>query len=208
MDPSFLLFDKIIRKPISSYLLDYVTIEFQSILPCIKEDYFTNNNKLSSINNHSSLPSPPLSIDKVIPLRSFIESIVTKSHTDTGTLISSLSYARRLKKRLSRTSKGMECTHHRIFLATLIITTKYLHDTALKNKYWVAYAGMFTANEINLMEKQLLQLLNYDLEIDDFYSIMEDIVHIYTKEYHKNTNTKAISYSPPWDPPLLVSSIL
>ncbi|CAO3700676.1 hypothetical protein CU097_009485 [Rhizopus azygosporus] len=208
MDPSFLLFDKIIRKPISSYLLDYVTIEFQSILPCIKEDYFTNNNKLSSINNHSSLPSPPLSIDKVIPLRSFIESIVTKSHTDTGTLISSLSYARRLKKRLSRTSKGMECTHHRIFLATLIITTKYLHDTALKNKYWVAYAGMFTANEINLMEKQLLQLLNYDLEIDDFYSIMEDIAHIYTKEYHKNTNAKAISYSPPWDSPLLVSSIL
>ncbi|ORE06479.1 hypothetical protein BCV72DRAFT_123737 [Rhizopus microsporus var. microsporus] len=208
MDPSFLLFDKIIRKPISSYLLDYVTIEFQSILPCIKEDYFTNNNKLSSINNHSSLPSPPLSIDKVIPLRSFIESIVTKSHTDTGTLISSLSYARRLRKRLSRTSKGMECTHHRIFLATLIITTKYLHDTALKNKYWVAYAGMFTANEINLMEKQLLQLLNYDLEIDDFYSIMEDVVQIYAKEYHKSTNAKAISYSPPWDPPLLVSSIL
>ncbi|CEI90582.1 hypothetical protein RMCBS344292_04903 [Rhizopus microsporus] len=168
MDPSFLLFDKIIRKPISSYLLDYVTIEFQSILPCIKEDYFTNNNKLSSINNHSSLPSPPLSIDKVIPLRSFIESIVTKSHTDTGTLISSLSYARRLKKRLSRTSKGMECTHHRIFLATLIITTKYLHDTALKNKYWVAYAGMFTANEINLMEKQLLQLLVISIVL--FYS--------------------------------------
>ncbi|KAG1178700.1 hypothetical protein G6F70_001608 [Rhizopus microsporus] len=92
--------------------------------------------------------------------------------------------------------------------STLIITTKYLHDTALKNKYWVAYAGMFTANEINLMEKQLLQLLNYDLEIDDFYSIMEDIAHIYTKEYHKNTNAKAISYSPPWDSPLLVSSIL
>lgn len=62
----------------------------------------------------------------------------------------------------------MECTHHRIFLATLIITTKYLHDTALKNKYWVAYAGMFTANEINLMEKQLLQLLVISIVL--FYS--------------------------------------
>lgn len=53
----------------------------------------------------------------------------------------------------------MECTHHRIFLATLIIASKYIHDTALKNKYWVSYAQMFSATEINLMEKQLLQLL-------------------------------------------------
>jgi hypothetical protein len=53
----------------------------------------------------------------------------------------------------------MECTRHRIFLATIIITTKYLHDSAIKNKYWVTYAEMFTAHEINLMEKQLLQLL-------------------------------------------------
>lgn len=53
----------------------------------------------------------------------------------------------------------MECTHHRIFLATLIIASKYIHDSALKNKYWVGYAQMFSASEINLMEKQLLQLL-------------------------------------------------
>jgi hypothetical protein len=53
----------------------------------------------------------------------------------------------------------MECTQHRIFLATLIIASKYIHDSALKNKYWVTYAQLFSACEINLMEKQLLQLL-------------------------------------------------
>lgn len=53
----------------------------------------------------------------------------------------------------------MECTHHRIFIATLIIASKYIHDSALKNKYWVGYAQMFSPSEINLMEKQLLQLL-------------------------------------------------
>lgn len=127
----------------------------------------------------SGLPSPPLSSPEskysaeytpttiarpptppsAIPLRFYIESVVEKSRIDTGTLLTSLSYARRLKSKLASTSKGMECTHHRIFLATLIIASKYIHDTALKNKYWVSYAQMFSATEINLMEKQLLQLL-------------------------------------------------
>ncbi|KAI8877629.1 hypothetical protein K501DRAFT_156422, partial [Backusella circina FSU 941] len=93
------------------------------------------------------------------PLRDYIEYVVTKSRINTGTLICSLSYARRLKRKLSTSSKGMECTHHRIFLATIIITSKYIHDSALKNKYWVGYSQLFSAAEINLMEKQLLQLL-------------------------------------------------
>jgi hypothetical protein len=82
----------------------------------------------------------------------------------------------------------MECTRHRIFLATIIITTKYLHDSAIKNKYWVTYAEMFTAHEINLMEKQLLQLLDYNLEINDFDTIMDYIIQIYTKEYLYNSD--------------------
>lgn len=105
------------------------------------------------------IPRPPTPPSTAIPLRSYIESVVEKSRIDTGTLLTSLSYARRLKSKLASTSKGMECTHHRIFLATLIIASKYIHDTALKNKYWVSYAQMFSASEINLMEKQLLQLL-------------------------------------------------
>ncbi|KAG0764602.1 hypothetical protein G6F62_002415 [Rhizopus arrhizus] len=167
---------------------DYITIQFESIIPCVSEDYFSAKKKTQS--PHQLLPSPPLtsSDSTIIPLRSFIESIVTKSNTSTGTLISTLSYAKRLKNLLSRTSKGMECTRHRIFLATIIITTKYLHDSAIKNKYWVTYAEMFTAHEINLMEKQLLQLLDYNLEINDFDTIMDYIIQIYTKEYLYNSD--------------------
>ncbi|KAG1055074.1 hypothetical protein G6F43_002960 [Rhizopus delemar] len=178
-----LLSHKIIKNPVSSHLLDYITIQFESIIPCVGEDYFSAKKRTQS--PHQLLPSPPLtsSDSTIIPLRSFIESIVTKSNTTTGTLISTLSYAKRLKNLLSRTSKGMECTRHRIFLATIIITTKYLHDSAIKNKYWVTYAEMFTAHEINLMEKQLLQLLDYNLEINDFNTIMDYIIQLYTKEY-------------------------
>ncbi|CAO3643625.1 unnamed protein product [Mucor hiemalis] len=190
------IFEKLSKRAASSYILDYVTAEYEAIISCpsVVDDYFSNPKSLANDYNitprvasyeTSGLPSPPLSSPEKkalsnhcynnyqrpisypptpsnippVSLRSYIESVVKKSRIDTGTLLSSLAYARRLKSKLAHTSKGMECTHHRIFLATLIISSKYIHDSALKNKYWVHYAQIFSASEINLMEKQLLQLL-------------------------------------------------
>ncbi|KAJ2402302.1 PHO85 cyclin-1 [Coemansia sp. RSA 2559] len=44
---------------------------------------------------------------------------------------------------------------------------KYLNDASPKNKYWARYSTMFTVAEVNLMEKQLLFLLDFDLRIDN-----------------------------------------
>jgi type II secretory pathway pseudopilin PulG len=76
-------------------------------------------------------------------------------------------------------AKGLRCTTHRIFLAALILAAKYLNDSSPKNKHWAnysvistqAYSFGFNRTEVNLMEKQLLFLLNWELRIteDDLY---------------------------------------
>lgn len=137
-------------------------------------------------------PSPPRepspravkSSDGALPsMEEFITQLVISSNVQVPTLMSSLVYLRRLKSRLQPMAKGLRCTTHRIFLASLILAAKYLNDSSPKNKHWASYSIVstnvyhfgFSRTEVNLMEKQLLFLLDWDLRITeaDLYHELE-----------------------------------
>ncbi|KAI0593551.1 hypothetical protein F4775DRAFT_586747 [Biscogniauxia sp. FL1348] len=142
--------------------------------------------------NKTQYPSPPRTPspkaircdDSGLPtLEEFITQLVVSSNVQVPTLMSTLVYLTRLKSRLQPMAKGLRCTTHRIFLAALILSAKYLNDSSPKNKHWANYSHLncesysfgFSRTEVNLMEKQLLFLLDWELRIteQDLYRELE-----------------------------------
>ncbi|KAG0670425.1 hypothetical protein C6P40_004198 [Pichia californica] len=154
-----------LRSPVTQDMIHHlVTITLQ-ILPCENSKTITE-----------TLPSPPNSpnsktILKTKPLPSlmtFITKLVRYTNVYTGTLMSTIIYMNRLKNKLPKDAKGLPCTRHRIFLACLIIASKNLNDSSPKNKHWAKYTdGLFKREDVNLMERQLLMLLDWEIQINN-----------------------------------------
>lgn len=135
-----------------------------------------------------SYPSPPGSPkgpkgNKLPSLMTFISRLVRHTNVYTSTLLTTACYLNKLKCILPRDASGLPSTVHRIFLACLILSAKFHNDSSPLNKHWASYTdGLFTLEDINLMERQLIQLLNWDLRVTnddlvlDLRALLEPIV--------------------------------
>lgn len=114
----------------------------------------------------------------IIPLPSmvnFVASIVVQSQAPVSTLMTSAVYLDRLQAFLPPDARGMRCTGHRIFLSCLMLAAKIHNDLCPCNRHWARYSSRvkgfrgfgFSMRDVNLMERQLLMLLRWDLRVQE-----------------------------------------
>ncbi|UKZ53245.1 hypothetical protein TrVGV298_007037 [Trichoderma virens] len=151
-----------IDQPVGDSMISFLANATHNIIPCKStlprtkwpQLIYTKKNKLPTLNE-------------------FITQLVNLSKVKAPTFMSTLVYLNRLKSKLRHNARGQPWTLYGIFLAALILSAKNLNDASPKNKQWADYTRMitddyrfgFTCVEVNLMERQLLSMLGWELII-------------------------------------------
>ncbi|CAG8476986.1 6671_t:CDS:2 [Ambispora gerdemannii] len=118
---------------------------------------------------------------KIIPLRVFLQETLRRSRTSYSTLQTALFYLFRIKTQITshqpmtakpeprapkRDNNDPATCGRRMFLAALIIASKYLQDRNYSNKAWSKISGL-PVKEINQNEIVFLKLIDYNLFISE-----------------------------------------
>jgi len=118
---------------------------------------------------------------EVIPTKSFIQEVLKRSKTTYSTLQTALFYLFRIKDTIvarlkQRAAAGITkrsseystddylCCGRRMFLASLMVASKYLQDKNYRNKAWAKISGL-DIKEINGAETAFLKIIDYRLFI-------------------------------------------
>lgn len=159
----------------------------------------STHRKPPSSNRSTTTSSLHTSSSSLVPsLNTFIKLTSNRANAQAPTLLVTLVYLDRLRLRLkgAKAAKGMQCTYHRLFLACLMAAAKYCNDCCPRNVHWSKWSAIFTLNEVNLMEQELLMLLDYDLRADE-KSLIEMCAPFFPTPSPSTTSTSTTAPMPP-----------
>lgn len=105
-------------------------------------------------------------------MRTFIQEVLKRSRITYSTLQTALFYLFRAQPALRNNSQMKSWQHkayvncgRRMFLASLVVASKFVQDKTYRNSAWAKIAGL-SVSEINTAEQYFLSLLDYRLYID------------------------------------------
>lgn len=111
-------------------------------------------------------PSPQFA--NQVSLDAFLTNIMARTRITTSTLITAFFYLERLKL-FHPKCKGSSGSGHRLFLAAIILAAKYMYDDTFDNTAWATVSsGLFDLEQVNHMEREMLNFLEFKLFIRSF----------------------------------------
>ncbi|KAF9789773.1 hypothetical protein BJ322DRAFT_975719, partial [Thelephora terrestris] len=95
----------------------------------------------------------------------FVQRILQTAEVSNTDILVTLIYLRRARAHLSVDTE--EWALHRVFLGALLLAHKYTNDSTLRNISWSYATGAFGMRDIGRMEREFLDVLDYELSISE-----------------------------------------
>ncbi|KAK7038297.1 cyclin N-terminal domain-containing protein, partial [Favolaschia claudopus] len=95
----------------------------------------------------------------------FASVVLSCAEVTPGTLLVALSYIARARAHL--TIFAEEWARECVFLGAVIVASKYTQDSTLRNVHWAACSGVFGARDIGRIEREFLEVLNWNLGVHE-----------------------------------------
>ncbi|KAI7898627.1 cyclin domain-containing protein [Cokeromyces recurvatus] len=103
----------------------------------------------------------------------FVQKVTHQAKINVRTLLVALIYLERAKSNLPKRAIGSDDTIHRMFLAAILLASKFLKDTAwtsqsiTNRQLYEICGGLFSLDEIHQLERGFLKLLHYNCWVDE-----------------------------------------
>ncbi|KAF8884798.1 hypothetical protein BD779DRAFT_1535472 [Infundibulicybe gibba] len=156
----------------SPALLDLIAIKMSTpvieyVVDCVAEtvDYAMGRPTPSSSRGRATSRRPENS-----KFTTFVTNVINRAEITTPTVLAALVYIDRAKPHLHIALE--EWALERVFLGAIIVASKYLNDSTLKNCHWALCTGVFGKRDVGRIEREFLDVLDFELAVaeDDLLS--------------------------------------
>ncbi|EJD02161.1 uncharacterized protein FOMMEDRAFT_87447, partial [Fomitiporia mediterranea MF3/22] len=147
-----------ITQPVIDYLVDQVC-------EAVNFGLGRTSSNASAVAKHSRRRRSDKTDSDRTAFASFVATVLRRAEVTLSAVIGALVYIARARPHLSIAIE--EWAQHRVLLGALITASKYLNDASLKNAHWALCTGVFGRRDIQRIEREFLEVLDWELGITE-----------------------------------------
>ncbi|KAJ6609632.1 hypothetical protein B0H10DRAFT_1813275 [Mycena sp. CBHHK59/15] len=109
----------------------------------------------------------PLKSRRMTNFEALVSRVLHSAEVEIATVLVTVAYVTRAKEHLQITLEHWAL--ERLFLGALVVASKYLNDSTMKNVHWALCTGIFKTPDIGVMEREFLEVLDFELGVKEHH---------------------------------------